>query len=326
MSFIKETLIAIIAVIAIAGGAILYRDYGPQSVPAALAAPAPAPAAGVPAKTAEATPAPAPEAPKTMRELVTEAEADLSDHHYKASLDSFDLALEKVNPRSQEAVPLLLKQGEANLGNGTTYSAQVSYRQALANLEREFGPDDPRILPALAGLIVSYDASVSDDDPNAPGENDPVPNASDALKLTLRYKAIAQAQPLVAVDSKKDEAAVAAYVQQAMARAKESDSCPCEELEASIKDAETVHGPRSYVVALLWLKRAEVGDQAKDAEPVDESQLLDVLAISEQNLGPLDARLAPALKQLIAFYDQSQDHNSADVYKQRLDLLNKPAN
>jgi hypothetical protein len=312
---------------------------------------------------------------KTTAELLKQVDDQIAAKQYEDADSTIKGLLDRVNPRSLTGISLLMKQGDAKLEYETSNDeAQKSYREALFGLENHYGALDAKTLPALKGLIAASEER---------DEND----YKLGLELAQRYDSIVRRSSPVTIDSTADEAAAAAYIAEAQKRADaKKDDCLCTELHKSIKQAGERYGERSYVVALLMLKRAELDDQdpldnadqpkpsdsasatppvaapvsaasppaatvvdtatpeqkASDAsdtteQPADstaddqdqsdttlsEGQLQSVLAMIEQRFGPVDYRLEPALKRLIAINDEQGSHETADVLIARLGLLHE---
>lgn len=288
-----------------------------------------APAETITAQTAPAAPAVQPEPAvepeqavepqepeKTLPQLMEQADSEIAKRDYDAADTSLAAALRLVDDRSEEAVPILLKQAQVQTVTSDRNVAEGTYRAALSVLTRVHGPHSVELLPALKGLIATLD-----------DQND----YEHASKYAERYRAIAQRNPeaVKSADVADENAAketFAKFLAQAQARAdKVEDGCLCNELDQSIEDAGAELGPRSYVVALLWQKKFELTEVSSDTQP-SENDLTTVLAMLEAQFGPDDARLKPVLQRLIALKEQAtstEDDGCVDVLIERLDRLNK---
>jgi hypothetical protein len=263
-----------------------------------------------------------PEEPeKTLPELLAAADKEIAARQWDDAASDLDAALNKTTGQSLQVADINLKLAQVHFQGGGENDGKSNFQRALSIYERVYGPYDAHVLPALRGLIAVHDDA---------GEFD------DSARLLDRYTRIAAAvgsEKFAASDT--EEAAARSFIAAAEKRVKdaqkeakdndqEDTSCLCDEIAQSIKDAKEAHGSRSYVVALLKLKQAELNDQtnsqSQDTEKSDED-MRDVLSAIEHRFGPTDSRLAPVLKRMIASHDDDGKYEEADRMIARLSML-----
>jgi tetratricopeptide (TPR) repeat protein len=256
----------------------------------------------------------------TWQQLVEQADKHMTAFEYDDAISSYDSAIDKLREeKGRDAVEL----AEVMIKLGRAYQARDdgeddddyftgNYGRALALMEQNWGPFDPRLVPVLQLLIAAEDQNGK---------------PSEAEGLLSRLESIASAQrdaTLAAPTATQWSAETSEF-------AKDGDKEMTENHDAGaavdaywsgLESACEKHGNDSLVAADLWFKYGQAVQARDDNDDDEEASTPDsymrALAIVQQHLGPYSERLIPVLYHLISFYDQVGLYNKADGYIRRL--------
>lgn len=260
------------------------------------------------------------ESEMTWQQLVEQAGKHMTAFEYGDAISSYDSAIDKLREeKGRDAIEL----AEVMIKLGRAYQARDdgeddddyftgNYGRALALMEQNWGPFDPRLVPVLQLLIAAEDQN---------GKQ------SEAEGLLSRLESITSAQH----DATHAAPTATQWSAETSEFAKDGDKEMTENHNAGaavdaywsgLESACEKHGNDSLPAADLWFKYGQAV-QARDDDDDDEEastpdSYMRALAIVQQHLGPYSERLIPVLYHLISFYDQVGLYNKADGYIRRL--------
>lgn len=263
---------------------------------------------------------------KTVPELLADVDQAIGQGEYGDAESLMSEVLEHVNKQALSSASLWMKAAEIELALDQADEARSRFERAMSIIERENGPDDIGLLPAMTGIIASLDEQG---------------DLERSRIILSRYLAVASAvkKALPVVSSTTDEKKFGELFKAAeqkvagAAQASANDAADdgstemtmCTALLQTLQDVRENSGIRSPVRAMLLLKLAEVNDNgaetADDGCVIETSDLLSALSILEQHYGPFDPRLSVVLRRLIADVDDSGKYQLGDFFKWRLSLL-----